>query len=72
MRIRLLLHQRHCDFGVTAAILVLVIALRLARNPKSVESLVISLVQVKEEQESKQVAVNSQISLMIMQIRRSL
>ena len=71
MRIRLLLHQRHCDFGVTAAILVLVIALRLARNPKSVESLVISLVQVKEEQESK-VAVNSQISLMIMQIRRSL
>ena len=71
MRIRLLLHQRHCDFGVTAAILVLVIALRLARNPKSVESLVIWLVQVKEEQESK-VAVNSQISLMIMQIRRSL
>ena len=69
-----MLHQRYCDFGVTAAIPVLVnvIALRLARNAKSVESLIISIVQVKEEQESKQVAVNSQISLMMMQIRRSL
>ena len=55
MRIRLLLHQRHCVFGVAAAIQVLVniIALRLARDAISVESLVISLVHVKEEQESK-------------------
>ena len=55
VRIRLLLHQRHCVFGVAAAIQVLVniIALRLARDAISVESLVISLVHVKEEQESK-------------------
>ena len=53
--IRLLLHQRHCVFGVAAAIQVLVniIALRLARDAISVESLVISLLHVKEEQESK-------------------
>ena len=74
VRIKLLLHQRHCDFGVTAAIPVLVniVALRLVRNAKRVESLVISLVQVKKEQESKQVALNSQIWLMMMQMRRSL
>ena len=55
VRIRLLLHQRHCVFGVAAAVQVLVniIALRLARDAISVESLVISLLHVKEEQESK-------------------
>ena len=55
VRIRLLFHQRHCVFGVAAAIQVLVniIALRLARDAISVESLVISLVHVKEEHESK-------------------
>ena len=55
VRIRLLLHQRHCVFGFAAAIQVLVniIVLRLARDAVSVESLVISLVHVKEEQESK-------------------
>ena len=55
MRIRLLFHQRHCVFGVAATIQVLVniIALRLARDAISVESLVISVVHVKEEQESK-------------------
>ena len=67
MRIKLLLHRRHCVFGVAAAIPVLVniIALRLARDAISVESLVISLVHVKEEQESKQATGNSQISKIV-------
>ena len=69
-----LLHQYHCVFGVMAAVLVLVIniALRLARDAISVESLVISLVHVKEKQESQQATGNSQISLMMMQMKRRL
>ena len=67
MRIKLLLHRRHCVFGAAAAIPVLVniIALHLARDAISVESLVISLVRVKEEQESKQATGNSQISKIV-------
>ena len=74
MRIRLLFHQRHCVFDVAAAIPVLIniIALRLARDAVSVESLVISLVHVKEEQESKYATGNSQLSLMMIQMRRRL
>lgn len=53
-------------------VLVNIIALRLVRDAISVESLVISLVHVKEEQESKQATSNSQISLMMMQMRRRL
>ena len=72
LRIRPPLHQCYCVFGVAAAIPCNIIALRLARNVISVESLVISLVHVKEEQESKQATDNSQISLMMMQMRKRL
>ena len=72
LRIRPPLHQCYCVFGVAAAIPCNIIALRLARNVISVESLVISLVHVKEEQESKQATDNSQISLMTMQMKKRL